>query len=254
MRRLENVEKRNKICIIYRKILVCIAELLFPRRCPVCGEIVQEPGSLICRRCIPRLNPVREPVCRKCGKQIFSEQSEYCLDCSRHARSFVTGRALLHYNEAAAKSLSAVKYKNKREYLDFYAQVMAYRFRTQVEHWGPEVLVPVPVHPSRYRKRGFNQAEELAGRLSSLWGIPMQTDLLIRVKRTAAQKNLTPAERLGNLQKAFAVRSHVRVPEAVVLVDDIYTTGSTVEACTRVLMEAGVKRVYFLAICIGYGK
>jgi ComF family protein len=232
-------------------------DLLFPRRCPVCADIVQPWGALICPGCIQKLDPVREPVCRKCGKQLISDRAEYCYDCSRRARSYEAGRAVFKYNQAAKKSLTAIKYKNRREYLDFYAQAMAYRYQQMIQRWQPDMLVPIPVHPSRMRTRGFNQAEELSRRLSTLWGIPTQTHLLIRVKKTLPQKKLTPEERLKNLQQAFAVRPPMGrgevIPETVVLVDDIYTTGSTMEACTRVLKAAGVKKVYFLTICIGYG-
>lgn len=246
---------RDRTDTIYRKILIWIADLLFPRRCPVCGEILGDNGSLICRGCVPKLSPVRQPVCKTCGKELISDREEYCTDCRRHQHSFAMGRSLFQYNAAAAKSMAAIKYKNRREYLDFYAQAMAYRYRDQVSRWQPDVMIPIPVHPSRYRSRGFNQAEELARRLTRLWGIPTETGLLLRKKRTVAQKKLTPEERLKNLQKAFAAadKKH-RLPRTVLLIDDIYTTGSTMEACSRVLLAAGVEKVYFLTICIGYGK
>jgi ComF family protein len=232
-------------------------DLIFPRRCPVCGDIVQPRGALICPDCIARLDSVHEPFCLKCGKQVLAEREEYCYDCSRHTRSFESGRAVFNYNQTAKESVTAIKYRNRREYLDFYAESMAHRYRGIVSRWQPEALIPVPVHPSRRRKRGFNQAEELAQRLSARWGIPTQSRLLLRVKKTLPQKKLTPEERFRNLQEAFAVNpDFVRngtVPETVVLIDDIYTTGSTIEACTRVLKAAGVKRVWFLTICIGYG-
>ena len=133
---------------------------------------------------------------------------------------------------------------------------MGRRFGRVVREWKAEALVPVPVHPSRRRTRGFNQAEELARRLSREWGILVDADLLIRDRKTMPQRDLNPAERLKNLQKAFQInpaRAGKDMWNRVALVDDIYTTGSTMEACSRVLREAGVKEVYFLAICIGNG-
>lgn len=235
----------------------CI-DLLFPRRCPVCGEVMDFCGDLICPECMKKLSLVKNPTCKKCGKELYSDQAEYCLDCMRHPKSFDGGRALLNYNEAAQHSVAAVKYKNRREYLDFYAGAMAWRFEETVRRWHPQVLVPVPIHPSRRRSRGYNQAEELAKRLSAAWGIPTDLKLLIRRKRTMPQYHLSPAERLKNLQQAFAIHPQRRIgkdcPACVVLIDDIYTTGSTLEACTRILKAAGVKQVYFLTICIGYGR
>ncbi len=234
-----------------------MTDLLFPRRCPVCGDIIQPEGALICPSCILRLSPVKQPTCKKCGKEIFAEHMEYCLDCARHRRSFDSGVALLNYNEAARRSMAAIKYKNRREYLDFYAEAIVHRYGKWMEHLKADALIPVPVHPARLRRRGFNQAAELAGRLEHLTGIPVVSDLLIRTRRTAPQKELSPAERLKNLQQAFAVASAYqdqnshKIPGCVILVDDIYTTGSTMEACARILKASGVLRVFCIAVCIG---
>ena len=196
---------------------------------------------------------------------------EYCYDCSRHPRSFTCGMALLNYNQAARDSMAAIKYKNRREYLDFYAAAMAARMTRRIRSWQAAALVPVPIHPARRRKRGYNQAEELARRLSRYWGIPVDNRLLVRTKKTMPQRTLNPSERLKNLQEAFEVdpgrggsvdgradrgdtSASASVPESVILVDDIYTTGSTVEACTRVLKAAGVRRVYFVTVCVGRGR
>lgn len=214
-------------------------------------------GALICPSCIPKLSPVRQPTCKKCGKEVFADHIEFCPDCMRRKRSFDSGVALLNYNAAAQKSMAAIKYKNKREYLDFYAEAIFHRYGNWAAHQNAEALVPVPVHPDRLRQRGFNQAEELADRLGRLMEIPVLSDLLGRVKKTAPQKGLSAAERLKNLQEAFAVSGNYggtgkrNMPDSVILVDDIYTTGSTVEACSRVLKAAGVKRVFFIVICIG---
>lgn len=166
--------------------------------------------------------------------------------------------ALLNYNKVAKDSMSAIKYKNRREYLDFYAAALDCRFRKKVLRLHVDALVPVPIHPSRRRTRGFNQAEELADRLSDLWNIPVDKKLLIRKKKTAPQRELSPAERLKNLREAFFADPDsgrpAGIPETVLLVDDIYTTGSTAEACTRALLQAGVKRVFVVVICIGAGR
>mgnify|MGYP001851686967 CR=1 FL=1 len=232
-----------------------ILGLLFPRRCPVCEKIVVPGGRLICPDCEQKLSPVRPPRCLKCGKEIAAEDREYCQDCSRHPRSFEWGAALFNYNEAASRSMARIKYSGRREYLDFYAKAMAQRLGPALTRMKAQVLVPVPVHPSRLRERGFNQAAELAWRLGELLGLSVDDELLVREKKTARQKDLGPAQRLANLQQAFSVPEKRRragyIPEAVILTDDIYTTGSTIEACTRVLKAAGVKRVYFAAVCIG---
>ena len=251
--------------------------VLFPRRCPVCGEITEPAGSLICRACYPRLSPVKSPVCKICGREVLSSAEELCRDCARRRPSFSYGMALFNYNETAKRSLAKIKSGNKREYLDFYGAAMAARFGKAVCRMRADALVPVPIHPSRRRARGFNQAEVLADEIGRRLDVPVYPNLLVRTKKTAPQKELSAAERLKNLSGAFAFgrpgerRERVwfrllmegrfpdgkkppAVPETVILVDDIYTTGSTMEACARVLLENGVKNVYFLAVCITGGR
>ena len=170
---------------------------------------------------------------------------------------FDYGRALLNYNNTAKKSMADIKYRNRREYLDFYAEAVCLRYGKLLMRLGADALVPVPVHPSRRRQRGFNQAEVLADEIGRRLDVPVYPNLLVRTKKTAPQKELSAAERLKNLSGAFAFgrpgerRERVwfrllmegrfpdgkkppAVPETVILVDDIYTTGSTMEACARV--------------------
>ena len=228
------------------------ADILFPRRCPVCGGVAMPKGRLICPACLKQLSFVSSPACMKCGKEIGSREQEYCADCIRRKKSFTRGFALLNYDSRAAVSMAAVKYHNKREYLDFYARAAALRFEKQFRQAGIQVIVPVPVHASRLKTRGFNQAAVLAEKLSAELGIPWE-ELLIRVKKTDPQKSLGSAERLKNLRGAFEAEQEAGKWERVLLVDDIYTTGSTAEICSRALLKTGVKQVFVFAVCIGHG-
>lgn len=232
-----------------------LLDALFPRRCPVCGDIVMPKGELICPSCQGQLSFVRSPYCLKCGKEVLSPSIEYCFDCSRHPRTFEYGVAMLNYNEAAARSMAAVKYKNKREYLDFYAKEAVRRCGSRLLSMEADCLIPVPVHPSRLKSRGFNQARALAEKMGEILALPVCPDLLRRNKKTEPQKELNSLERLRNLEQAFAADPcQAQGVERAILVDDIYTTGSTIEACTRALRQAGIKKVYFFAVCIGQGQ
>lgn len=234
-----------------------ILDILFPRRCPVCEEIVKPAGSLICPSCFRELSFVRPPVCKKCGKEIADEIMEFCEDCMAHRHSFEYGVGLVNYTETARKSMVRIKYENKREYLDFYGAALAARYEETIRRMRIDALVPVPVHASRKRKRGFNQAEVLAKIIGEKLNIPVRTDLLIRTKKTLPQKELSPAERLKNLKGAFAAGPGMANQENVrriLLVDDIYTTGSTMEACSGVLKKAGAESVYFVVICMTGGR
>ena len=236
-----------------------ILNILFPRRCPVCGEIVEPPGGLICPACFHKLSFVKQPVCKKCGKEIQDAAEEFCGDCTKRRHAFESGLALMNYDETARRSMAWIKYKNKREYLDFYAEAAAEKLRQYEnrEEWQFDGLVPVPVHPARKRKRGFNQAEVPAKRIGERLEMPVYPEFLYRIRNTEPLKELNPDERLRNLQQAFqadAEAIRARGVQNVLLVDDIYTTGSTAEACTRALLSAGIEKVCFFAVCIGQGR
>jgi len=231
-----------------------ILDVLFPRRCPVCGEITGAAGSLICPSCFGKLSFIQSPVCKKCGKEITDETAEFCEDCAAHRHAFEYGLALVNYDEAARYSMTQIKYNNKREYLDFYGAAMAARYGKRIMGMHVDAIVPVPVHASRRRMRGFNQAEILADHLAERLHIPVMSGLLVRDKKTKPQKELSAADRLKNLSGAFSAGPVPAGVKAVLLVDDIYTTGSTIEACSRVLKRAGIERVYFIVICMTGGR
>ena len=230
-----------------------VAGLIFPRRCPVCQDVVEESGERVCRICSTRLSYIREPSCQKCGKPLLSNEEEYCRDCTRKRHWYNTGAAPFVYDEVMRRSIAGYKYRGRREYGAFYAEEMMRRCGGKLRLWKGEAYIPIPLHASRKRKRGFNQAELLARELSKRSGIPVDAHLLARTKKTHAQKELSDQERLTNLKDAFSIRKGKIPYKNVILVDDIYTTGSTVDAAARLLKEHGVTNVYFLCICIGKG-
>ena len=247
-----DMEKNLKTYL--HKMAEMAADVCFPRRCPVCGKVIEYSGQLICPECVTSLSPVRQPACQKCGKEVEGERMEYCFDCGRHPKTFERCFSLLNYNEAARRSMAAIKYQNRREYLDFYGEALCLRFGNVIKSLHPDGLVPVPVHPSRKRIRGFNQAEVLSRRISAGLEIPVYPDMLKRIKKTMPQKELNPSERFHNLEHAFGPGGSYGRMNTVILVDDIYTTGSTLEACARVLKMMGVKKVYGVVLCVGAGN
>ena len=150
-------------------------------------------------------------------------------------------------------SISRFKYHNRREYADFYAEELLRAYGRMLRSWQPDALIPVPLHKSRMRKRGFNQAALVAERMGERLGIPVEEKLLIRVKKTSPQKELNDSARRENLKNAFQLCGNDVKLKRVVLIDDIYTTGSTLDAAAAALLAAGVEKVYFLSICIGRG-
>ncbi|SHI47718.1 ComF family protein [Parasporobacterium paucivorans] len=230
-----------------------LLNILYPRRCAICGRIVIPERDRVCPECRKILPYIEEPACKKCGKGIEDASSEYCHDCVKKKHYFEQGAALFEHDKNIRHSLYEFKYKNKREYADFYAEELVKKFEQTIKIWGAQALIPVPLHQKKMLTRGFNQSEILAGRISALTGVPVDAGYLKRIRNTDAQKELGKAQRARNLEKAFAVTDSTGRYERVLLVDDIYTTGSTVDACARALNEAGVKSVYFITVSIGEG-
>jgi len=234
------------------KVKDALVNMVFPRRCPVCDEVVFAGDGLICNSCRAKPQYIAEPRCRRCGKQLMEESGQYCHDCVQRKHAFDYGYALYDY-QSMRGSIYRFKYGKRCEYADFYAQDICERLHDEICMMGADVMIPVPVHVSRLRSRGYNQAELIAAKLSGLTGIPMDKKMVKRVRKTVPQKELTIQERQNNLKKAFHISTNVVKLKKVILVDDIYTTGSTFDAIAMELKRRGVKSVYFIALCIGEG-
>ena len=185
----------------------------------------------------------------KCGKELCTNQ-EYCTDCAGHTHLFCQGRGLYVYSHVAG-SIYRFKYSGRQEYAAFFGRQMAEAYADYIRAIRPDALIPVPLHEDRYRKRGYNQAELLAVEMGRRLSIPVYDKIVVRVKNTIPQKELNCVQRQNNLKKAFKIVTNDVKLNTIILIDDIYTTGSTIDAITAVLSEAGVERVFFLTLAIG---
>lgn len=235
----------------YRTTLL---DWIYPRRCAFCDELLDGTERYLCHSCQKQIpKPIGEPRCKRCGKPLHAETVEYCADCVRQEPSFTRGMGLFVYEDPWKKSLMGLKFKGRKEYGIFLGKIMAlygkeFLLQTQVQ-----VILPVPIHRKKKSVRGYNQAEVLAQEISRGFSIPIRTNLVLRKKSTKAQKELSRKERKKNMEQAFFVKKEVSRYQRVLLVDDIYTTGSTANAIAAKLMQAGVKEVYVLTLCIGKG-
>lgn len=239
-------------------MLKTFIDILYPRRCPICGDIAMPKGELACPACRINLKPIKEPKCKKCSKPIESAEKEYCHDCEIKAHHYIKGYAMWVYDAAMKKSMAEFKFHGRREYGDFYVDEIISHYGEEIKQIAPDILVPIPIHKHKQLQRGYNQADILAGRIGEKLGIPVLSSLLIRDKNTLPQKQLNDKERLRNLEKAFSYskvesEKYRNIIRRVILIDDIYTTGSTIEACTNILLQNGVEEVYFVSVCIGKG-
>ncbi len=222
-------------------------DILFPPRCAVCDRVLPYGTTGACPECRQGLPRFREPRCFCCGRTVEREEEEYCNDCNRRKHLFRRAFPALQYVPPVSDAMAALKYHGRAEYADFYGRLVAQSFRDSLMGLGADCLVPVPVHPHRRKKRGYNQAALIAEAMSEELGLPVREELLIRSEDTVAQKKLSREERSLNLRSAFQAGAGTP-PPCVILVDDIYTTGATADACTEVLLRAGAEQVYVATV------
>lgn len=230
---------------------------LFPPICPLCAKELLDKGQHICKICSKKQIFIKEPTCYSCGKSMKNQEKEYCSDCRQHPKNFERGMGLCIYQKPVTDSLAAIKYKNERKFAQYYLDEIRKRKYRELLRLKADAVIPVPIHKKKRRKRGFNQAEIFAKGIAEMLDQPMYTKIVERIHDTKPQKQLSPGERKNNLKKAF--RGNLKeyqkagMPKRVLVIDDIYTTGSTAEAVTTALKQLGVQEVYVFCIAIGKG-
>lgn len=219
-----------------------VAVLLAPV-CASCDAPLPAPThGPVCARCWDAVTPIAPPLCDRCGDplpswRVITREQGRCPRCRRISSPVTQARAIGVYDGTLRNIIHALKYGGRRSLARPLAARMRERGADVLE--GADLLVPVPLHRSRRRARGFNQAAELARHL------PLPVAHLLRRRRaTRPQADLPAAKRHANVRAAFVPRRGARVAGlCVVLVDDVSTTGATLEACARVLVEAGAREV-----------
>ena len=213
--------------------------------CVVCAEPLEHPVSgAVCNACWAAIPSLTEPLCEICGDalpswRVLDGAAARCTRCRRLRRVISLGRSVGPYEGTLRDMLHALKYGRRRSVARPLGALMAARGTSVLQ--GADFLVPVPLHFSRHYRRSFNQATELARHI----GVPV-VDALRRRRATVAQTDLPEAQRHRNVHDAFALRrrARARVPGAVIVViDDVSTTGATLDACASVLVAAGAREV-----------
>jgi ComF family protein len=214
---------------------------LYPATCVICGQ----PGAGdqdLCSGCRAAL-PFLLPACRRCAAPLPESAlgAGLCGECQRHPPAFHAAFALLRYDTPTDHLIQRLKFGGRLQYARLLGELMAERLARRHQA-PPQALIPVPLHPTRQRQRGFNQAMELARPISRQLGVPVVTNLCLRARATAAQSGLAARERRANLRDAFSLTGAPRY-DHVALVDDVMTTGNTVDELARLLGRAGVSIV-----------
>lgn len=211
--------------------------VLLPGRCQLClGKL--PPGHEICPACWRDL-PWTGSQCRYCALPLASDG--VCGRCQRHPPAYDAVRAPFLYRTPVDALLRAFKFQGRLVHVRVLARIMSDHVQASGSRL-PDLLVPVPLHPSRLRERGFNQAVELARLIGRALAIPLDTQTCQRIRLTSAQSGLTATERRRNLRNAFYVRP-TDLPRSLAIVDDVMTTGATVASMAQALRRQGVERI-----------
>jgi ComF family protein len=235
-----------------------LVDWLYPPRCRGCGSRIQgRDAECFCPACWREIQLITHPLCHVCGRPFpdAAGADHLCGGCLSRPPEFTQARAWACYprEEAAEHPLRQViqrfKYGRKVSLGKPLGRVLAQGCRLWLEQWKVDVLIPVPLHPKRLRWRGFNQCVLLGRELSRVFDLPLDPFLLKRKVETPPQTQLSEEERRKNVRGAFFVNPDKSVEtRSVLLLDDVYTSGATVNECSRCLKKAGATEVYVLTL------
>lgn len=215
-------------------------DLLFPRRCPLCGVILQA-NERICGRCAKDINFIRRPICRRCGRP-----SGNCY-CHIERFAFTRNVSPLLYSRAAKRGIHRMKFRDAPSASVYFGKLMAGAVRTEYLDAGIvfDAVIGVPMHPQDQRARGYNQADLLARTVADELQLPFVRRTLVKYRRTSAQHTLSWRERQINVRGVFRVINPDALRDKTVLLcDDVMTTGGTLNECALTLLDAGAREIH----------
>ena len=223
-----------------------IFSLLFPWECPGCRLLLPYP-QVVCDACASSLSKIEDPYCRRCGNPFpMHWKVSICSDCYLRKPVLTKTRSVYYYQDLVREMIHAAKFSKKARILRFFSGEIYHLARKEFPS-KIDAIVPVPLHRGREWERTFNQAERIADEISGYWGIPV-FKALRKVGRTKPQSSLSEYARRKNVRGAFVWNPKIQAPRSIVLVDDVLTTGATLQECARALRKAGVRRVYGITI------
>lgn len=216
-------------------------DLLFPPTCAVCKQV----GEVLCDRCLVSLPRLPEGVCMRCGR-LVKRPFSLCSSCQKRPLPLQTIKAAFHYASPVKELIHKLKYENNFALAEPLSYAMASAWtslQTQTIPFTPTAVIPVPLHPKREQKRGYNQSMLLAQQLCHQHHLPLSPDALQRVRFTRPQIELGADQRQQNVQQAFEAIPHLVCGQHLLLIDDVCTTGATLVACAEALLDAGAASV-----------
>lgn len=217
--------------------------LLFPNTCAACGRTIDYPSQgAICKNCLGGIKKIMPPLCTICGNPFISGTgiNHTCGDCIKDPPSYSLARAAFEYGGSIRNLIHRIKFYDDRYALKTLCEIVKQNMPAMPD---PGVLIPVPLHAARLRQRGFNQTAELARRIFPDSVVAL--DMLARHKKTLQQTGLTSRQRRRNVEDAFSVTGKINHTDhaKITIIDDILTTGSTVNECAKALLKAGADQI-----------
>ncbi|MBQ9016191.1 MAG: ComF family protein [Firmicutes bacterium] len=245
-----------------RTLLAEVDEAVFPSGiyCVCCGALIDRSRAYsLCDTCIDRFHWITGRTCGKCGKAMpDTSTGQFCYDCMQEEHFFKKGFSCLTYGLYERQLMMDLKYAGRGYLARIFGDILFDRM--EGKQLSVDLIVPVPVSSGRLRKRGYNQSLIMARQLAARWrkegecAPELRPGMLRRTRETKMLRSLNPTERRMALKGAFAVGESERsrlANRSVLLVDDIYTTGATADACSQALLEGGAKEVYLLTLASG---
>lgn len=224
-------------------LLNILLNFIFPSKCPVCSNKPENHAyNPICTACWRSIKRYTGPACSICGLPAVSSAATICEACIKNKPPFAKAVYYGIYEGVLKESIHLLKFKGIKRLSSPLCRLLS-----DISVPETDGIIPVPMHPKRLKQRGFNQTAVIGHRLSKKIKAPLMPDVLIKVKDTPPQTDITGKERLKNVRNAFAAEKKINGLN-LLLVDDVITTGATVRECSQTLLEAGAKSVVVIAI------
>lgn len=229
------------------KIIEFFQKIFFPAdfKCIVCGsEIFSESKYCLCEKCGLEFNDGN--FCQKCGTAI-DNMAVFCEDCKNYKPHYSQAKSVLIYEGNAKKLIRGYKYGNKKYLYKPLGEMMSDCFARQ--NWKIDVIIPAPISRQRLKERGYNQSLLLAKVISDKFNIPTEQNFLHKIKNTPYQARSSRAERFSQVKGVFASSDEINIKgKNILLIDDVMTTGATVDELSRLILKKGANKVYVLVL------
>jgi competence protein ComFC len=250
--------------VILKGAIDALASVLFPAPCRICGQALLSASRIpICESCLDEFERILDPLCACCGRPLVPASElqaaarssppqpieQRCRLCRGSFYAFDLARSFAVYDRALSEAVLLLKYEQVTSLADWFGMQLAAIAQKAAAEWRADVLVPVPLHRDRHRERGYNQAELIARPVARRLNLRLDTNLLVRTKPRPPQLVLSRTEHWKSVRSAYATRKGMKIDNLrVLLVDDVLTTGATLDACSRALKKAGASAVFGLTV------